>query len=698
MAEEMESSKDEKKTAVAWRAELAIAEKELRKFWERGRKVIKRFLDDTDGSSLNAASADRFNLFWANTGVLKASLYANPPKPLVKREYDDYMDDEARVAAIMMQRLLTQGFEKPDSDVNTAFRQTTEDRLLPGLGQVWLRYVPDIEESELEPEVTDKKTKKVIKEALTVSTIKNEAVATDYVYWSDFLWSPARIWTEVRWVARRVWLTKREFRKRFSEKHINLVSWTKKEPAKNTGERVTPETMGIDKTEVFEIWHRPTKTVHWISKSCDYELDSSGDPLELEGFFPCPRPLLGTHTTSSLIPKADYLMVQSQYRRLDNLTVRIGLLEDAIQASGVYDKANKELGQLLPGNGTNKMIAVDNWAMFAEKGGMKGVVDWFPLEMIVSALDKLRELKTEAKNELYELTGISDIMRGTTAPRETLGAQELKSQYSSVRLQYVQGEVAEFIQGALRIKADIISKHFQLETIVRNSNIELTPDADLAVQAAQLLKDEWAACYRVQVFADTLAIPDYNAERAGRTEFITAAGQFISQVMPLIEMEPGAGPFLMQMLQWGVASFRSAQTIEGIFDKAIAQMKESLKQPKPPAPDPKMIKAQAEAQAVGQESSAKVQAINQKTAAELQRKQQEMAESAQRTDSELRKDNIQTMAEISAVQVQAEVAVTTGHAKTQEQIRASRAKTAAQIAAITAKSRAAVKATGGSKK
>ena len=666
-------SKNNLRASAAWSKELSLAEKELRQFWERGRRVVRRYISEgEDDGNLNSNKGDKYNIFWANVGVLKANLYANAPKPLVKREWDDFMDDEARVAAIMMERLLNQGLEKPTSDMNVAFRGNVEDRLVPGLGQVWLRYEPEIETSVITPEKKDRKGK-VLAPAVTNEKIVNEYACTDYVFWEDFWWSPARTWEEVRWVARRVRMTKPQFTKRFGKYFCNLVTFSKQEPNKY-GERITPKSMGVDKTEVFEIWHKSTRQVIWVSRSCDYILDSKGDPLEIEGFFPCPKPLLATHSTASLVPKADYLMVQSQYRRLDNLVLRIGLLEDAIQASGVYDKTNKELGQLLPGNGTNKMIPVDNWAMFGEKGGMKGAVDWFPLEMIVSALDKLREMKTECKAELFELTGISDIMRGQTNARETLGAQEMKAQYSSVRLQYIQGEVAEFIQEALRIKASIISKHFQLETIIRNSNIEMTPDGDMAVAAAQLIKDEFASCYRIQVFADTLAIPDYNAERQGRVEFITAAGQFISQIMPLISIAPQAGPFLLQILQWGVASFRSASSIEGLFDKAITQMVNAQKMPQQPKPDPAMVKADAE-----------VKALEAKTQADLAVKQAKVQADVTSQQAEDKAKALKTAAEISSIQAQTEATLSTKRVKTQAEITATRAKTAAQIAAQLAK-------------
>lgn len=658
MSEETSTSVDRapRTSAEKWKNELTTAEKDLRKFWERGRRVVKRYMDEMDTAATGisqAVNVDKYNVFWSNVGVLKASLYANPPKPVVKREFDDQNDDVGRVAAIMMERLLTQPFENPESDMNVAFFNTVEDRLIPGLGQIWLRYVPEIEETEVEQAVTDKKGR-VVREAIKMEEIVDEAVATDYVYWEDFWWSPCRTWKECRWVARRVWLDKKEFAAKFDPSLVPLVNWTKKTPDKY-GERVTPESMGVMKTEVFEIWDKTTRTVNFVSRSCEYLLDQKGDPLEIEGFFPCPKPLLATTTTSSTIPKADYLMVQSQYRRLDNLTMRIGMLESAIQASGVYDKANKELSQILSGN-MNKMIPVDNWAMFAEKGGLKGVVDWFPLEMIVNALDKLRELKTEAKAELYELTGISDIMRGVTEARETATAQGLKAQYSSVRLQYLQGEVAYFIQEGLRIKAGIIAKHFQPQTIIRKSLIELTPDAELAQPAVELMKEVWEECYRVKVYADTLAIPDYNAERQGRIEFITATGQFISQITPLIQMEPGSAPFLTEILKWGIASFRSAQSIEGVFDKAMAAMIQKLQNPPPPQPDPAMIKANAEIQADAQKTQAEIQQDQAKAQAQIQN------ENA-KTAAQIQRDNMKAQAHVTTMVSKAAAAVAAANQK-----------------------------------
>ena len=588
-----ESPKKGAKSSAAWVKEISAAEKdpEFRKFLERGRRVVKRYMGETPDAQ-DERTDSKFNVFWSNVGVLKAALYANAPKPVVKREFDDYKDQPGRVAAIIMERLLSQPFEEEDSELNTAFKSAVEDYLLPGLGQLWLLYKPEIKDDQ----------------------VMDEQVEMEYVYWEDFLWSPCRSWKECRWAGRAVYMTKAEFEDKFGEEYTSLVGWATK--SSKDGD-ITPEDTVVKKTKVYEIWHKTKRQVIFISKDCSYELDRVEDPLQLRDFFPFPKPLLATHTTNSMVPKSDYMMVQTQYVRLNDLTVRIQMLEDAIQASGVYDKTNTELSALLNGSKTNRMIAVDNWAYFAEKGGLKGTIDWFPLQMIVDALDKLRELKNEAKAELFELTGLSDMMRGISSPRETAHAQDLKAQYSSVRLQYKQNEVASFVQEALRIKGEIIATHFDKDIILRNSLIQLTPDAEYAEAAVDILKSDWGRMYRVQIFADTLSIPDYNAERQGRIEFISATGQFVSQVMPLIQAEPGAAPFLMEILQWGIASFRSAQSIEGVFSKALLQLANSAKQPKQQQPDPAALKAQADIAATQARTEAYIADLSKKTDAKM---------------------------------------------------------------------------------
>ena len=67
------------------------------------------------------------------------------------------------------------------------------------------------------------------------------------------------------------------------------------------------------------------------------------------------------------------------------------------------------------------------------------------------------------------LTGISDIMRGTSDERETLGGQRLKTNASGTRLQHKQNEVARFARDTIRIMADIMCQHFSPQSLIEAS-------------------------------------------------------------------------------------------------------------------------------------------------------------------------------------------------------------------------------------
>jgi hypothetical protein len=116
-------------------------------------------------------------------------------------------------------------------------------------------------------------------------------------------------------------------------------------------------------------------------------------------------------------------------------------------------------------------------------------------------------------------------------------------------------------------------------------------------------------------------------------------GAFISQVAPMAQQEPEAGPYLMRIMQWAVSKFRVSTEIESVLDQAVDSMKKKLAQPKsPPQPDPDtIIKAQIE--------QAKI-ASNEKIASfEVQSEQQVAALKAtvelQKIEMQARFDNMQ---------------------------------------------------------
>jgi hypothetical protein len=287
----------------------------------------------------------------------------------------------------------------------------------------------------------------------------------------------------------------------------------------------------------------------------------------------------------------------------------------------------------------NTLIPVDNWAMFAEKGGIKGQVDWLPLDVVVQALGQLQAHREAVKAQIYELTGISDIVRGASKASETLGAQELKAKFVGIRIQKLQDEVTRFAEEILQIKGEILVKHFDPQILAKMANVEgMTPeDQELVIPALQLLKgNEQAMEWRVTIQADAMAMIDYNQQKTERTEFLTAVATFLQSSSTVGQGAPELIPLMLRMLQFGVAGFKISKDLEGTFDRYIKEFEQGIEEQKnePPPPDPEQIKAEAEVKAKEQDAMLKQQAQQSELAADAQRLQMEQQAEAARLQME----------------------------------------------------------------
>jgi hypothetical protein len=283
---------------------------------------------------------------------------------------------------------------------------------------------------------------------------------------------------------------------------------------------------------------------------------------------------------------------------------------------------------------------VDNWALFGERGGLQGTVQWMPLADIVGAMDKLRDVLREKIEQLYQQTGMSDIMRGmSSTPNVTATEQGLKAQFASVRVNALQEQFADFASQLQQLRAEIIVKHFDDETIIQRSNIMASPDRQLVPQALQLLRSEFAS-YRIEIEPDNIARANYAALKNDRVEFISSLGQFISQAMPLVQQSPGAAPALIEMIKWASTGFRGGAQVETVLDNALTQLQQSQQQQGQgqQQPDPEMQKAQMKMREQQMKQQGKMAEIQAKAQADAARLQQEAQLDAMKAEQDLRVD------------------------------------------------------------
>jgi hypothetical protein len=571
-----------------WVTEIQYAEKELYKFHERGRKVVRRFLDERDAME---TTEKKFNIFYSNVNILKSALYSRTPRPDVSRKWKDYQDDVARVAGIMLQRSISADLDDPNDEFDSIMQQSVEDRLVPGMACVWLRLETETEDKMIPAD------ENLGLEAQPYKIVTKQDVIIEHIHWEDFLYSPCRVWNDRRWVGRRVYMDRDALVKRFGEEKGKAVPLDYSPQQKNITDSNAPKNDALEKAQIYEIWDREKREVMWLSKAHKMLLDKRPDPLQLRGFEPCPTPMFANLTTSNCVPRPDHYFIQDQYNELDKVNDRIDRLTDACKAVGVYDQSAEGVQRLLQEGVDNTLIPVANWAAFAESGGIDGATSWLPLEQVVNALQRLREAREDIKQQIYELTGIADIVRGATKASETLGAQQIKAQFASIRIQSLQGEVAKFAAEILRIKAEIMAKHFTPDIFIARSGIEFTDDAQLAEPALQLIQNAEQFEWRIEITSDSLAQIDYSQEKLERTEFLTAVSQYLEKGAAVAQIMPQAMPLLVGLLKFGVAGFRGAKEIEGMIDRELETLMSQQSQGgQQEAPSPEQQKVEAEIQ------------------------------------------------------------------------------------------------------
>lgn len=584
-------------------AALKRAEKEFHPWQVICQDIDAIYSLDTSNSVItdNGWQDSKLDLFWASFEVLKPAVYAQPPVPAIAPIFKDNRRLQNTVGELL-ERCTISTFVR--SNIDEVMIQTRDDLLFGGRGVIWVRYDTD----------------------------DGQQVCYDHLDRTDFLHEPARKWSEVGWVAGGFWLTRKEMEKRFpklTEGQLDNAKYTSKREDAD-------DDLGVavaQKCRVWEVWHRADNRVYWVTEGVDTILDDSEPQLKLTGFFPCPKPAYGTLKRRSLIPVPDWERYAIHFRKISDLTGRIYLLLDSVRMKGLIP-AGGDVGdaieQLIASDDDQMLVPVPGAQMMAQ--GASGFVHWLPLKELADAIAGLIAARDELISKFYELSGISDIMRGATEAGETLGAQQLKSQYGSVRVREKIDELQRIARDVTRISAEIIAEHFSRDNILDMAQMEvptkaliterikdveaaakeemeaLTAKAEEAAQSGQvdpaqiqaefqqgqqeiaskfapmledlsnrvtieevmdLLRDDKARSFAFEVETDSTILTDELQEKDSRNEFMAT---FTSASQGLLQMasmgEPGA-KLAGEMMKFVLAPYRVGRQLDGAIEAFI---------------------------------------------------------------------------------------------------------------------------------
>jgi hypothetical protein len=365
--------------------------------------------------------------------------------------------------------------------------------------------------------------------------------------------------------------------------------------------------------------------------------------------------LLATTTTGTMIPVPDYCEYEDQAQELDNLTQRIYLLTKACKAVGVFNAEFKELARMFSEGVDNKLFPVTGWAAMSEKGGLKGAIDMMDTSQIIVTLRELYAAREQVKQSIYEIMGISDILRGSSKAQETLGAQQLKANFGSLRLRSAQGDVARFATDVFKLKAQIICKFYPPELIVEMSGVMNTQDGqnpELLQAAIQMLSNSTIRDFHIQVEADSLAQIDEQAEKQAAAEAVETIGSFLQSSLPIMQSVPEMLPMMSEMLLFLVRRFRAGRGMEGAIEQAMKALSDKAAQAaQQPQQNPEMMKLQADQQAEQMRMQAQAQTEQMKMQADAQ-----LTQVKAQLDMQMQQAKVQAEMQLQQMKAEFEVA------------------------------------------
>lgn len=608
----------EPKKAQAWLNLLEESEKAFEKWNERCDNIEKLYANLEKLASM--ARDKEFQMFWANCEVIKPSILAKAPRPAVVTKFKDRRP-VPQAAAEMLERVDTVAFDI--TNVEALMKQVRDDLVLTNRGVAWCRY-----------ETASK----------SGSYYNTEKVCIEFKQRRDFLHSISRSWYEVTWVAAASYLTRTEARERFKQ-----YSGDEYQRAEYTVDREAKAVGGADNRErgkFWEIWDKTNRRVVWVAKGCEDILDEDDPHLDLSNYFPAPCPAYGSLQAGSLVPVPDVLQYKDQLDELNLLTAKIHALSNALEAKGFYPAGGGELGDAIQAAVANStpgrlLVPISNWAAF---GGSKEVIVWLPMAEIAQTISSLVELRKEVIQDIYQIMGLSDIMRGATDARETLGAQELKSQFGSTRVRGKQEELVRLARDLVCITSEIITENFDEVTLIEMSQTQLptaemqrkqvmqitqqldqqqqqitqvqqspefqqaqqaNPDAvaqamDQAQKLIQsghdaigkimrkpnveqvfkFLRDNRSRAFVLDIEIDSTIMIDENTEKQRRAEFTGVLAQLLPQISQMIMAKPETAEFCGELLKFATAPFRAGRALEGAIDGLVDLMTQQIGQPK----------------------------------------------------------------------------------------------------------------------
>ncbi len=668
-----------RKKGAKWLERVEASGKHEKTWLDDAKKAVQAYTGETENhgtsATTDATGKYDFNILFSNVETIVPAVINSSPVPDIRRRFAD-PDPVARVVSEILERAIR--VQVDDSRLQVEMEAAAQDAFLAGRGIVRIRYMSDI----VGGEPTDEEIEDAAEGAHAVhgdtddrslygeqgmgeepdayaggagdgqnasgfgsggigdnggpplESLANERIGFEAVSWIDYRHGPAKRWADRPWDAFRFCIPREDEDKSFD---ATLIS------EQLTERDAVERKEGGDELVGWEIWDKDSRKVIFIDDA-GVVLKIIDDPLGLSGFFCIPSPMQPIEINGRLMPVNPFSVYRRLADDLDEAVRRKNILIRAMKAKGWYGISEADMTNVLNLE-DNEFAPIKDAEIWAQNGGIEAAVAFWPFEKFIAAIQQLDLAINTYKAWIYEITGISDIVRGASNAAETATAQNIKSQWGSLRIQKMQRMMERCARDLFVMMSEIIPAKFTPKTLEEMTGIPIMPTPqDTPEQTQQkaavmaLMKRKLSSYYRIDVESDSTVRADLTRQKQEVAEFLEGAASYFQAVAPLVQQGALPADAAVEIFAANARMFNLGRTVEDTLEGMVTTAKAKAQQGQGQPGGQEQTPEQQAATAKNAADAQKTQLANQSAQQAMEQGQQEfaakMAESARKAQAE----------------------------------------------------------------
>lgn len=454
-------------------------------------------------------------------------------------------------------------------------------------------------------------------------SIDNEEIYWEAGLYADLLVDPdVRKWNKATKIAFGYQYSYREFKEKFGEEALGTLKIADIEEHKQ-GKPIL----------VYEYWDKFLREVRWLAdnsedffqpkamvemsteslKEVKPKAKAEGDEAEqepaldnsdlygLSGFFPCTEPLSINQSTKHFWPTPEFFQVSDLVDYVHESIGRMIQLSKAVRIRFFFDSSVKELATLIgenwgTGEGTGMGIPDLETTLMNNKGDLSNLVAFFPVKELLEGLETQYGNFQKGLDIFYQVTGISDLIRGQTNPDsdKTFGERQMEGKFALNRIEPYQDKIQIWIKNNYELMMEMGLKMFSDETIDEYITPQTLDDEDKQryEPCLELLKNNKRNRFRVDFETDTTIAISQQWKQQQAIQTADIISKMLESTANVAKENPEIAKVELKLMQNVIGDLTDGKLFIDEVTESIQDAIDKYSQPQPQQPDPAAMKAQ----------------------------------------------------------------------------------------------------------